>query len=163
VGDYYLAVNSTDWKGGIVPANQKEAVLRQATTALLAALDAETGEQIVTRVFRPTDVMGIGMAGETAPDLYLDFADGYVPKNSIDQSGIVRRLPLSIGSGDHGFFPQRMSMQTIWFATGPGIAAGKKIGLIRQIDIAPTLSRAFGIPAPANAVGHVIGEALVAP
>jgi arylsulfatase A-like enzyme len=32
---------------------------------------------------------------------------------------------------------------------------------MRQIDIAPTLSQALGIPVPKNAKGHVIAEALV--
>ena len=106
---------------------------------------------------------GIGMGGETSADAYLDFADGYVPRNTLGQPSIVQRLPLSIGEGEHGFYPQRMTMQTIWFVTGPGVAAGKTVGPIRLIDIAPTLSRLFGIRAPANAKGHVIGEALLGP
>jgi arylsulfatase A-like enzyme len=54
-----------------------------------------------------------------------------------------------------------MKMQTVWFLMGPGVVAGKTIGPVRQVDIAPTLSRLFGIPIPANATGHVIGEALL--
>jgi len=42
-----------------------------------------------------------------------------------------------------------------------GIAPGKTISGMRQIDIAPTLSQALGIPVPKNAKGHVIAEVLV--
>ena len=51
-----------------------------------------------------------------------------------------------------------MKMQTVWFTGGPGVAAGRKISGIRQIDIAPTLSHLLGILAPRDATGHVIGE-----
>ena len=159
-GEYFLSLNSTDWKGGIVRPQDREAALEQATQALLNAIDPETGMHIVTRVFRPEDLAGFGAGGPTAGDLLMDFAPGYMPNASLDSKSVVRKLALSVGSGAHGFFPPRAKMQTVWFATGPGIVAGREVGPIRQIDIAPTLSRLFGIPAPANATGHVIGEAL---
>ncbi len=157
-GEYFLSVNSTDWKGGIVRPQDREAVLNEATQALLNAVDPETGSHIVTRVFRADNLTGLGGGGLSSGDLFMDFAPGYMPSSLIEPSTVVRKLNLSIGSGTHGFFPLDSKMQTIWFATGPGIVAGKEIGPIRQIDIAPTLSRLFGIPAPANAKGHVIGE-----
>jgi arylsulfatase A-like enzyme len=69
---------------------------------------------------------------------------------------------MSIGAGVHGFYPQRTKMQTVWFVSGPGVASGREISGIRQIDIAPTLARLLGIPPPRNAQGHVIGEVFVA-
>jgi arylsulfatase A-like enzyme len=74
---------------------------------------------------------------------------------------VVRKSGTPIGSGTHGFFPQRIKMQTVWFVAGPGIASGKTINGIRQIDIAPTLSQALGIPVPKNAKGHIIAETLM--
>src|SRR5690606_26476390 len=46
-----LVVNTTDRKGGIVPPEQKAAVITEATAALLNAVDEETGSHLVTKVF----------------------------------------------------------------------------------------------------------------
>jgi predicted AlkP superfamily pyrophosphatase or phosphodiesterase len=159
-GEYFVAVNSTDWKNGIVKPEEKDDVLYRVSQALLNAVDPDTGAHIVTRVFRATDLTGFGAGGPASGDLFMDFAPGYLPSTAYDSANIVRRFNLSVGSGNHGFFPLRVKMQTVWFVTGPGIVAGKEVGGMRQIDIAPTLSRLLGIPAPANAKGHVIGEAL---
>ncbi len=158
-GDYFLSVNSMDWKGGIVTRAEREEVLRKATEALLSAIDPETGKHILTRVFRPEEIVGMGMGGPAGGDLYLDLADGYVPSAAVT-SDLVRKIASPIGSGVHGFYPHRTKMQAIWYAMGPGLNAGKRVGGIQQIDIAPTLSRLLGIPIPRNATGHVIGEAL---
>jgi predicted AlkP superfamily pyrophosphatase or phosphodiesterase len=158
-GDYFLSVNSRDWKNGIVSENDREQVLRRATDALLEATDPQTGKRIVTRVFRPDEVVGMGMGGPAGGDLYLDLAPGYFPSTALS-ADVVRKTASPIGAGTHGFYPHRIKMQTVWFVAGPGIASGKTISGIRQIDIAPTLSRALGIPVPKNARGHVIAEAL---
>ena len=156
-GSYFVSVNSTEWKGGIVPPNEREDVIRRAVDALLAAVDPENGKRIVTRIFRPDEIVGLGMGGPAGGDVYLDFATGYAPNAGLNDE-FVRNVASRIGNGVHGFYPLRTKMQTVWFIAGPGIAQGKKIGGIRQIDIAPTLSQLLGIPAPHDAVGHVIGE-----
>jgi hypothetical protein len=160
-GDFFLSVNSSDWKSGVVRPADRERVLARAMDALLEATDPQTGKRIVTRVFRPAEVTGLGMGGPAGGDLYLDLAPGYVPSAALSDD-VVRKSTSLIGRGDHGFFPLRTKMQTVWFVAGSGIAAGKTIGGIRQIDIAPTLSQALGIPAPKNAKGHIIAETLAA-
>lgn len=158
-GDYFVSVNSTDWKGGIVTPAEREDVVRRATDALLAATDPETGKRIVTRIFRPEEFVGLGMGGPAGGDLYLDVAPGYSPSAGLNND-VVRKSTSAIGNGTHGFFPLRSKMQTVWFVAGPGIASGKTISGIRQIDIAPTLSHVLGIPVPRDAKGHIIAEAL---
>ena len=127
---------------------------------------AETAAHLLDRVFpivpvRQWVVVGLGMGGPAGGDLYLDLAVGYVPSASLSND-IVRKSASPIGNGVHGFYPQRTKMQTVWFVAGPGVAAGKSIGGMRQIDIAPTLSYLLSIPIPRNAKGHIIGEALAA-
>jgi predicted AlkP superfamily pyrophosphatase or phosphodiesterase len=159
-GDYFVEVNSTDWKGGIVLPAERDDVIRRAMAALLAATDPENGKRIVTRIFRPEEVVGLGMGGPAGGDLYLDLAPGYAPSAGLS-TDVVRKSTSAIGSGTHGFFPLRTMMQTVWFVAGPGIASsGKTIGGIRQIDIAPTLSQALGIPVPRDAKGHILAEVL---
>jgi predicted AlkP superfamily phosphohydrolase/phosphomutase len=75
-GDYFLSVNSTDWKSGIVSPADREQVLRRATDALLDATDPQTGKRIVTRIFRPEEVVGLGMGGPAGGDLYLESLSG---------------------------------------------------------------------------------------
>ena len=69
-GEYFLSVNSTDWKGGIVRPQDREKVLTEATQALLNAVDQETGAHIVTRVFRPETLTGFGAGGPALPGAY---------------------------------------------------------------------------------------------
>ncbi len=152
-------MNGADWKSGVVTFAERETVLRQATDALLAARDPQTGRPIVTRVFRPAEVVGLGIGGTAGGDLYLDVAPGYVPRTGL-QAGVVTSDASPIGSGVHGFFPLRTKMQAIFFLGGAGVAKGRQIAGVRQIDVAPTISRLLGIPAPASATGHIVGEAL---
>ena len=56
--------------------------------------------------------------------------------------------------------PQRREMQASFTVRGPGVSAGADLGLIRQIDIAPTLCALLGIGPPAQATGQVIDAAL---
>ncbi len=158
-GDYFLVVNGTDWKGGIVLPEDRERILRAATEALLAATDPETGQHIVTRVFRPAECVGLGMGGEAGGDLYFDLAPGYTTTGAFLPSG-VRWLESPIGGGEHGYFPYGVKMQAICFFGGAGVRPETRLAGIRQIDIAPTLAYLLGIPTPKDARGHVLGEAL---
>lgn len=160
-GGFFLNVNSTDWKNGVVLADQVEDLLDRATRALLSAVDPESGERIVTRVFRPGEVVELGMGGPAGGDLYLDFAYGYYP--STGQGLVARLLASEIGFGGHGFYPLRAEMQTIWFLGGGGILPGQELPTVRQMDIAPTLAALTGIDIPRDSQGHVIGQLERAP
>lgn len=156
-GDFFLVVNTTDWKSGIIaPANRKETV-EKAKKALLDARDPETGMPIITKVFTP-DEMGAnsGLGGPTGGDLYLDFAPGYYPRNRFADSTVTSSGPN--GSGEHGFWPLREEMHSIFYIAGPGVQPGLTVPAMRTVDIAPTLCRLLGIPIPAGVDGHVIGE-----
>src|SRR5205823_2170057 len=66
---YFLTINGTDRKGGIVPPGDREAVLRTATGALLATTDPRSGQHLITQVFRPDQMTGLGIGGPTGGDL----------------------------------------------------------------------------------------------
>jgi predicted AlkP superfamily phosphohydrolase/phosphomutase len=157
--DFFVVVNSVDWKGGIVQPSEREAVLKSATDALLAATDPATGQRIVTAAIRAEDVAGLGTGGETGGDLYLEVAPGYYPVGQLS-TYTVEPLLSPIGAGAHGFLPLRRSMQAICVIGGAGIIPGSKLGGVRQIDVAPTAARLLGIPIPRDARGHVLGEIL---
>ena len=159
-GGFYVSINGTDRRGGIVGPPEREAVLRRAEDALLSALDPRTGERIVRAVFRPSETVGLGIDCETCGDLYFDLVPGYYPVSRVT-SRIVDADESPIGSGSHGFFPFRRSMQAVFIIGGAGLAAGRSIGPIRQIDIAPTLARLLGVPTPRDARGDAIADVVL--
>jgi hypothetical protein len=52
-------------------------------------------------------------------------------------------------------------MHAIFYAAGPGLRTGVAIPPIRHLDVAPTLAHLIGIPAPPQAEGRVVTEALL--
>lgn len=157
--DFGLTVNTVDRKGGIVPLDQKQALLDKATAALLAARD-EQGLAIVTAVLRADQVQGLGIGGPAGTDAFLDFAVGYYPstRRSAKFSDVMNEP-----SGVHGFLPYRSKMHTIWFSRGKGMAQGVVVPVVRQVDIMPTLAAALSFPPPPQAVGVAVGQALKKP
>jgi predicted AlkP superfamily pyrophosphatase or phosphodiesterase len=75
--------------------------------------------------------------------------------------------PLSLGArvaaalsggerGAHGYDPALPDMRGILFALGRGAPAGAKLGLVRAIDVAPTVARLLGIEPPRDSEGTPI-------
>jgi predicted AlkP superfamily phosphohydrolase/phosphomutase len=154
-GHHLVAVNSTEWKGGIVPAEEVEAVVRQVEAAFLAARDPESGRPMVLRTFRPAEFKALGIGGPAGGDLYFDLADGYYPSNRTAAEIVSRYDPVQRG-GVHGMFPYRQKMHTIFIVGGPGVTPGTRLPTVRAVDVAPTLSRLLGIPAPAQSEGVAV-------
>ncbi|HVV00079.1 MAG TPA: ectonucleotide pyrophosphatase/phosphodiesterase, partial [Verrucomicrobiae bacterium] len=63
------------------------------------------------------------------------------------------------GNGSHGYLASDPNMNAIFIAAGRGIAKGKKIGFVKNIDIAPTVSYLLGEKFP-NADGKVLKQIL---
>ena len=62
-------------------------------------------------------------------------------------------------SGEHLLDPKQPAMHASFVVAGPGVAAGD-LGVIRQVDVAPTLSALLGIAPPAHSSGAVLTRAL---
>lgn len=65
--------------------------------------------------------------------------------------------PLSHGAkrGNHGYLPSQSKLFSGFIAVGPGIRPGKDLGVIRMIDVGPTLADALKIKLP-SAQGKAI-------
>ena len=155
----YLLINSTERKGGIVSADEREEIVRRAREALLAVRDGD--RQVITDVYdAASDGAPLGIGGDGGGDLYIDLAPGYEVDPKINARDLITaREP----HGVHGFNPSRRSMHTIMVINGPGIKTGAELKDVRIIDFAPTLSRALGLSAPRDAWGRVIDEAFIDP
>lgn len=149
--DFFVVVNTLDRKGGIVSRFDRDEVLKQVRKALLDARD-DNGEPVVTGVFQPDQMQGLGLGGPTGGDLYFEVAPGLYPSNRFSNS-LLSPYGNEIGGGVHGFMPYRRKMGAIFYAAGPGLERGRQLPVIRHIDVFPTLCKATGLPVPKDAVG----------
>lgn len=130
---------------GIVPESDREALLDSLEQQLLGWVDPETGQRVVTRVWRPER----GAYPERAPDIVVGYNRGY---RSSDESAtgqvgtVVIERNRGKWSGDHCVDP----------AHAPGVLLST-VPLARPqaslLDLAPTVLGYFDIPAPAYMEG----------
>ena len=146
----WVAVNRVARKGGIVPPDSESAVLARAEQALLSARDA-AGRRIVTRVFRPGTAEGdsLGIGGAGGGDLYVDVQPGYYWSAALGTAPVVA---MHYPMGEHGFASIDRDMQPALCVLGGG--AARRMGVVRTIDIAPTVSAWLGIAPPREATGR---------
>ncbi len=149
-------LNSTRFKSGIVTDDQRQRLKAEVRKAILSARDPETGTPLA-RGIADTDLdgEGLGIGGEFAPDLYFDPTPGYQPSARFGSRDIVGPA-VTMGMGAHGPFPTRRRLHGIFYAVGPGIRAGARPGIVRQVDPAPTVAHLLGIPPPAQSVGRAL-------
>ena len=96
------------------------------------------------------------LGGPTGGELYLELAPRYRVSSSL-RGPLTEEAP---PTGEHFSNPERPQMQAAFAVAGPGVAAGADLGVVRQIDIAPTLCALLGIDPPAHASGRVLAAAL---
>ncbi len=151
-----IHLNAIRYKGGIVTDAQRPALKAAVRNALLSARDPEDGTPLARAVV-DTDLDGeaLGIGGEFAPDLYFDPTPGYQPSTRSGLKDIVGPA-IRTGMGAHGPFPSRRRLHGIFYAVGPGVRAGARPGIVRQVDPAPTVARLLGIPPPAQSVGRAL-------
>jgi hypothetical protein len=150
----YFLINRVSRKGGIVDPETEGEVLRALRATLRDLKDPETGTPLVTEILDPGEQPGLG--GPQGGDLYFNLAPGYYPSER-SRGVVVRKVP---PVGEHLLDPRRGEMLASLTLAGPGVATGVDLGLVREIDVAPTLSALLGIDPPANAAGSVLARAL---
>jgi predicted AlkP superfamily phosphohydrolase/phosphomutase len=154
----FVLINRAAREGGIVRPDEEDAVRREVRSALLSIGDPRTGRSPVTAVMDPGQAGGHGpsFGGAEGGDLYLSLLPGYDLSGDVTGDVVESVAP----RGAHGVNPERPEMLASFVVAGPGVAAGAKLGAIRQIDIAPTLCALLGISPPAQATGRVLTGAL---
>lgn len=58
--------------------------------------------------------------------------------------------------GGHGYDPELPDMGAVFLAKGRGVAAGRSVDVVHQIDVAPTVAALLAIDPPAQSEGRVI-------
>jgi arylsulfatase A-like enzyme len=122
----------------------------EAAKAAEAALRAEAGDRYTIVSRAELDALG-AMEGAA---FAVEAAPGYAIGGACD-----RGLSRAASGGTHGFLPSRESMATGFVAMGDGVRAGVTIDSMRLVDVAPTIARLLGVPAP-PVEGRVLTEIL---
>jgi predicted AlkP superfamily phosphohydrolase/phosphomutase len=73
---YWISVNRTAWRDGIVPPEEEEEVIAAVRAALEGVVDGD-GTQVVTRTFTPGEHPEMGLGGAAGGDVYWGTAHGY--------------------------------------------------------------------------------------
>lgn len=151
---YWITVNSTEFREGIVPLEDVPAVVAEARMAL-EAVRGPNGEPVVTRTFTPEENPEFGLGGAAGGDLYFGTAPGYRWSwrhrgEAVEAAGIW---------GSHGFPPDEPDMFTVFCAEGAGFST-KRIPQRPTTVMAPTLADLVGLPAPRDAVGTSVLDEL---
>lgn len=149
--DGSVAVNTVERKGGIVPVDEKQAVLAQVRRALEQVRDPETGESVVTAFFDPAVTGLLQPGGTTTGDLFMDLAPGYYFSDRTDTTDVVSHIP---PAGNHIFVPTRRDMLAVCAGWGPAVPAGTRWSRVRAIDIVPTVLDILGVPVPPELPGR---------
>ena len=101
--------------------------------------------------------LGVPRPGESAeaPDLVLTTGPGYSFANNISGEPVV---DAGGSKGTHGHDPRPDYMHATFVAWGAGIRPGAKLGIINNVDVAPTIAHLLGIEMTSD--GRVLYEAL---
>lgn len=159
----YVVINSTDYKGGIVPPREVPRVTEAVVQALRAVRDPKTQARVVTSVFHANQAdPTLGIGGAAGGDLYLDLQSGLY-FNAAPDGDLRFKARHPFMSGGHIFNPARATMHAVFYLAGPGVKQGVVLPPARSIDVAPTLCRLLGIPSPMQATGRVLEDALSKP
>jgi predicted AlkP superfamily pyrophosphatase or phosphodiesterase len=93
-------------------------------------------------------------------EMILVAKPGYAFNNNARGDDYVTEVTLAEGSqGHHGYLSTNPKMNALFVAWGRGIKRGTKIGLVDNIDVAPTIAKLLGLDLP-TAQGKVISEIL---
>ena len=91
-------------------------------------------------------------------DLVLAAEPGYSFDAAI-AGEVVTDIPAGATRGAHGYLNTDPDMQEILVAWGAGIRPGARLGLVPNVDIAPTIARLLGLPWPSDR-GQALTEIL---
>jgi predicted AlkP superfamily pyrophosphatase or phosphodiesterase len=145
-----LDVEHNSWKAAAYNTGGTSAIVVRdpADTATInkvkALIDAaaRNPEYGIGRVFTQQEVIARG--GFPQALLMLEPAPGWRFVAGTKQ--IVLAVP---GTGAHGQMPDQPALRSAFMLTGPGVAAGRNLGVIDMRQIAPTIAKILGLSLPA--------------
>jgi predicted AlkP superfamily pyrophosphatase or phosphodiesterase len=110
---------------------------------------AFTGADGIKQVLTPADFPAAGYPSPESmsrmADVVLAAADGVAFADGVEGAPIEQ---MPAGAGAHGYLNTDPDMRAIFIASGAGVKAGTPLGVIRNVDVAPTIARWLGVALP---------------
>ena len=95
-------------------------------------------------------------------DLILAAKPGYAFVNNAQGDDFITEVTLETGNqGHHGYLSSNPKMNAVFVAWGRGIKSGAKLGIVKNVDVAPTIAKLLGTKFP-DVQGKPI-DAILAP
>ncbi|MEZ0264381.1 MAG: alkaline phosphatase family protein, partial [Phycisphaerae bacterium] len=91
-----------------------------------------------------------------APDLVVTAKDGYAFDNyATGEDVVIDAIPNRHKLGHHGYPAADPRMNAVFIAAGRGVKSGQRLGVLDNVDVAPTIAKLLGLKLP-GADGKVI-------
>lgn len=118
----------------------------------------------VAGIIEPKDYGKIGIAppekSTQSPDLILVADRGYAFNNTAHEAeSIMPTDAVKWTIGNHGYLNDDPNMNAVFVASGRGIKKGAKLGVVENVDVAPTAAHLLGLELK-DVQGKVLKEAL---
>jgi predicted AlkP superfamily pyrophosphatase or phosphodiesterase len=108
-----------------------------------------TGTDGIARVLTPPDFPAAGYPSpESMPrmaDVVLAAADGVAFADGVEGAAIES---MPAGAGAHGYLNTDPDMRAVFIASGAGVKPGVPLGVVRSVDVAPTIAGWLGVALP---------------
>jgi hypothetical protein len=127
-------------------------------------IELMTNQEGIAEILGPDRFAALGLPDPTKnrqmAEMILVAAEGYAFNNEARGEEVVTEVTLAAGNqGHHGFLSTNPKMNATFVAWGRGIKRGAKVGLINNVDVAPTMAKLLGQSLP-GADGRVLIEIL---
>jgi len=128
-------------------------------------IDLMRTQEGIEDILHPDKFAALGMPDPTKnrqmAELILVAKEGYAFSNEARREDAVTEVTLAAGNqGHHGFLSTNPKMNATFIAWGRGIKRGAKLGLIQNVDVAPTMAKLLEQPLP-GADGRILTELLL--
>jgi len=164
-GSFQICVNLQGREPeGIVPPEDYQAVQERIIDALLSWREPATGRRAVALALKKKDAQLIGYYGDRVGDVVFIYNSGFAWGRPPDGSS-ASPAP---GGANHG--PQIPTTRTRFssdlaalLVQGPGVKGGyqrdaERFGLMRLVDVTPTVAGWMGFDPPAHSQGSVLSD-----
>jgi predicted AlkP superfamily pyrophosphatase or phosphodiesterase len=111
-------------------------------------LDLFTGKEGIAEILQPSQYADLGLPSpernQGMADLVLVAKDNYAVAGSAVGEDFVVHAGLQSNLGYHGYLASNPKMNAPFIAAGRGIKRGGKIGMVENVDVAPTIAHLLG-------------------
>jgi len=150
-GNIHVNLKGREPEGCVEPGHEYEQVLTLIEEELLKLRDPDTGQRIVSTMWRKEDIYH-GEQLTNAPDLLIEWKeDAYWAPGTIGRGRGIMSPIMRQPSGGH-------TMDGILMAYGPDIKRGTPLANARIIDLAPTILYLLDVPIPSDMDGRVLED-----